>query len=81
MNVVGYTDLLSVEPGETLRVMASCTLPEYRADLVRLVHGDPNPEDPGVKEETIPSPINGSHPGREQHFPRGSYMGFPIRHP
>ena len=81
MNVVGYTDLLSVEPGETLRVMASCTLPEYRADLVRLVHGDPNPEGPGVKEETIPSPINDSHPGREQHFPRGSYIRVPDSPP
>ena len=77
MNVVGYTDLLSVEPGDTLRVMVSCTLPEYRADLVRLIHGDPNPDGPGVKEEIIPSPISGAHPGREQHYPRGSYVKVP----
>ena len=77
MNVVGYTDRLSVEPGEALKVMVSCPLSEYRADLVRLVHGDPNPEGPGVKEETIPSPINRQHSGRIQHFPRGSYVRVP----
>ena len=77
MNVVGYTDLLSVEPGETLRVMVSCALDEYRADLVRLIHGDPNPDGPGVKEEEVPSAIDGPHPGREQSFPRGSCVMVP----
>ena len=77
MNVVGYTDMLSVEPGEKLRVMVSCALEEYRADLVRLVHGDPNPDGPGVKEEEVPSAIDGLHPGREQSFPIGSYVTVP----
>ena len=77
MNVVGYTDLLSVEPGDTLRVMVSCALDEYRADLVRLIHGDPNPDGPGVNEEEVPSAIDGPHPGREQSFPRGSCVMVP----
>ena len=81
MNVVGYTDMLSVEPGEKLRVMVSCALEEYCADLVRLIHGDPNPDGPGVKEEAIPSEIDGLHPGREQLFPRGSYVTVPDAPP
>ena len=77
MNVVGYSDPMSVEPGQSVRVMVSCELPEYRADFVRVVQGDPNPEGPGVKEEVVSSPINGNHPGRKQVFPRGSYVTVP----
>lgn len=77
MKVVGYTDRISVEPGESVRVMVSCDLPEYRADLMRVAHGDPSPEGPGVKEEIVASPANGRYPGRRQALRRGSYVLVP----
>ena len=37
----GYADRLSVAPGETIEFKVSCDEPgSYRADLVRLIHGD-----------------------------------------
>ena len=77
MQVLGYTDRLSVQPGETLRFMVSSQRPTYRADLVRLIHGDENPEGPGVKEELIDSPVNGDYAGREQRLYSGSYTTVP----
>src|SRR5205807_3770705 len=43
MLITGYADRLSLQPGETIRFMVSAELPTYRADIVRLIHGDPNP--------------------------------------
>jgi hypothetical protein len=54
MKVVGYSDRLSGAAGETIQFMVSCQLPTYRADIVRLLHGDPNPHGPGFKEEFMP---------------------------
>ena len=77
MNIVGYSDRLSVRPGETLRFMVSCAHPAYRADIVRLIHGDPNPEGPGFKEEVVPVAINGEYAGRVQAIRAGSYAIVP----
>ena len=75
--IVGYSDRLSVRPDETVRFMVSCERPAYRADIVRLIHGDPNPEGPGFKEEVVPTPISGVYPGREQIIRTGSYAMVP----
>jgi N,N-dimethylformamidase len=77
MPVVGYADRLSVQPGETIRFMVRSELPRYRADLVRLVHGDTNPAGPGYREEPLDSPINRDYPGRLQAFPAGSHVVVP----
>ncbi len=74
MPVVGYADRLSVAQGETIRFMVSSKLPRYRADLVRLIHGDTNPEGPGLKEEVVESDINQTYPGRRQELTAGSYV-------
>ena len=47
--IVGYADRLSVQPGETIRFMVSSEEPEYRADIVRLIHGDAQPERAGIQ--------------------------------
>ena len=60
MKVVGYSDRLSVQPGQTIRFMVSCELPSYRADVVRLIHGDDNPKGPGFEEEAVSTAANGS---------------------
>ena len=72
--VVGYADRLSVRPGETIRFMVSSRFPQYRADLVRLIHGDTNPSGPGPKETQIESEFNRTFPGRSQDLHAGSYV-------
>ncbi len=77
--IVGYADQLGVAPGEAIRFMVSSESSRYRADVVRLVHGDPNPEGPGIKEIEIPTPVNGDYPGKRQDLPLGSYAIVPDR--
>ena len=75
--IVGYADRLSVQPGETIRFMVSSEAPEYRADIVRLIHGDANPNGPGFKETLIETPVSGDYAGRRQELPFGSYVVVP----
>ena len=74
MQVVGYSDQISLQPGDTVNIMVSCKQDNYQADFVRLMNGDNHPDGPGVKEEEIPSNITGKHPGRVQEFQHGSYI-------
>ncbi len=80
MDIVGYADRLTVAPGETIRFMVSTARPRYEASIVRLIHGDPNPAGPGVKEQPLPSAVDGTYPGREQRYHRGSYVLVVIDH-
>ena len=75
MNIVGYSDKVSVQPGENIKFMVSSKLDTYTADIVRLIHGDDNPKGPGFKEEFKES--LGEYKGREQHYPKGSYVIIP----
>ncbi len=75
--IVGYADQLGVAPGETIRFLVSSESPRYRADIVRLVHGDPNPEGPGIKEIEVETPVSGEYPGKHQDLPLGSYAVIP----
>ena len=61
--IVGYADRLRVQPGETIRFMVSSEVPRYRADIVRLIHGDANPSGPGIKETVVDTPANGEYAG------------------
>jgi N,N-dimethylformamidase len=69
----GYCDRLSVAPGERIELKVSCEEPgRYRADVVRLVHGDTNPAGPGFKEEVVETEVNGDYDGRLQPTDAGS---------
>ena len=72
--LIGYTDRLSVAPGEQIRFMVSTDLPSYNSSLVRLIHGDENPAGPGFKEERLVSAIDGRRAGRKQYARTGSYV-------
>ncbi len=74
LKLTGYSDPMSVRRGETINFMVSCALPSYRADIVRLIHGDPNPKGPGFKEELITTSVGGEYPGRVQDIRNGSYV-------
>ena len=74
MKVLGYSDRISVAPGESIRFHVSCDGPKtFRADIVRVICGDENPAGPGYKEELVPSPANRRYPGRKQDTLAGSY--------
>ena len=77
MDIVGYSDRLSVTPGEVIRFMVSTAAPTYEAAIVRLIHGDTNPHGPGFKEEILRTPADGVYPGREQPYHAGSYVEVP----
>ena len=81
MGIVGYADRLSVQPGETVQFMVSSQLPRYQAEIVHLIHGDPNPRGPGMKEEVIEATVNREYAGRNQELVVGSYVTVPDASP
>src|ERR1700733_675587 len=74
MKLIGYSDLLSVEAGQTLQFMVSSENPSYDAQLVRLIHGDRTSDGPGFKAQHLESAVNGHYRGRRQRLPQGSYV-------
>jgi N,N-dimethylformamidase len=78
LNIVGYGDRLSVAPGETIRFMVSAAEGRrYRAELLRVIHGDCNPQGPGFKAEQVASAFDGSYVGRQQEILAGSHVRVP----
>jgi N,N-dimethylformamidase len=75
MQIVGYSDRLSVPPGERIHFMVSCEGADtYRADIVQLIHGDTNPAGPGFKERDVQTPVSKEYPARTQAIHSGSYV-------
>ena len=81
LKITGYSDQISVAPGDSIKFMVNCEHPEYQAKIVRVVSGDLNPEGPGVIEEIIDTPANGTYPGRKQEIYAGSYAMVPSSAP
>lgn len=77
MPLVGYAAPWSVAPGERVRFMVSCEHPSYRAEVVRLLHGDDRPSAPGVREEAIGTDVDGDYAGVSQAYPIGSSVVVP----
>ncbi|MCB1489996.1 MAG: hypothetical protein KDJ88_21375, partial [Bauldia sp.] len=73
MKLTGYSDRWSVRPGETMTFHVHSVAPTYRAQLVRLIHGDENPYGPGFKEIEVASALDGSHEGAPRTIRKGSY--------
>ena len=77
--LIGYTDRLSARPGEALQVKVSSTADTpYRAELVRIISGDPNPEGPGVVTVPVAAGFAGDYPSRLQVTTLGSHMRADI---
>lgn len=74
MDVVGYADRFSVQPGETIEFMVSSHSLRYQARVVQLFHGDANPDGPGYKDQAIETPIEGEYWGRYQRIRAGSHI-------
>jgi N,N-dimethylformamidase len=75
LKILGYPDRLSVAPGEEIAFKVSLEEgTHFDARLVRVIHGDANPDGPGLKFRHIATPIDGRHPGKVQRIDAGSYM-------
>lgn len=82
LRLTGYGSKWSVEQGDSVGFHVNCDGPmSYRAELVKLIHGDTHPSGPGFKEEIIESPVNGTYPGRPQRIHAGSYGMVTDRRP
>jgi len=74
----GYSDRISVRPGETIRFMVSSLNDRpYHADIARLICGDDSPVGPGFKETPVTTAIDGEYAGRMQPIHDGSYVIVP----
>ena len=72
--ITGYLDRFSHRPGETFTAHVSLRDGgSYRARLVRVLSGDPNPEGPGVRFEDLSHRFDQSFDGRRQAIHLGSY--------
>lgn len=74
MKVVGYSDELSVRPGDRVNFFVSCDAERYHADIVKLVHGDTNPGGPGFKIEPVSTDVEADYAGRVQRIHAGSHV-------
>jgi N,N-dimethylformamidase len=75
LKITGYPDRYSVAPGEKIDFKISLEEGNhFDARIVRVVHGDCNPDGPGLKFRHIPTALDGKHPGRPQRIDAGSYM-------
>ncbi|MGH7052968.1 MAG: N,N-dimethylformamidase beta subunit family domain-containing protein [Stellaceae bacterium] len=71
--LIGYVDRFSARPGERIAVKVSCQRDEpYHADLVQVIHGDANPDGPGIKIKEIAAGFTGRYPSRRQPVHPGS---------
>jgi N,N-dimethylformamidase beta subunit-like, C-terminal len=66
VNIVGYTDPLSITPGGRIRAMVSTGAPSFRASLERLAGAG--------GAGALASEIDGTHHGTEQELRPGSYV-------
>jgi len=70
----GYSDRISVAPGDTIRFFVSCDGPaSYDARIVRLISADDNPAGAPYRDEAVKAPCNGKHPGKLQTIHAGSH--------
>ncbi|GAB5471137.1 MAG: large subunit of N,N-dimethylformamidase [Rhodospirillales bacterium] len=78
LRVTGYSDRFSARPGEEIKFYVHSEFEEpFQADIVRLIHGDTNPDGPGFKEELIHTPVSDVYPGLHQPIHAGSYILVP----
>lgn len=78
LRITGYSDKYSVCPGTSVKFYVNSEHNEdYDVQMVRLIHGDTNPEGPGYKEEELTAPCNRNFGGQNQRIHGGSYVIIP----
>ncbi|MHC9043928.1 N,N-dimethylformamidase beta subunit family domain-containing protein [Microbacterium saperdae] len=77
MTLTGYLNTLSAAPGEGVDLMISASAESVEVDMVRLQHGDDNPEGPGRKILAVPEFSARKVPGGLQDLHLGSCVVVP----
>lgn len=78
LRITGYSDKYSACPGDDVTFYVNSEKDEdYEATIVRLIHGDTNPEGPGFKETVVKSAVNKIYKGRQQKIHGASYVVVP----
>ena len=78
LRITGYSDKYTAFPGEEIKFYVNAEKNEnYEVQIVRLIHGDTNPEGPGYKDEEVGAECNGNYQGRNQKIHGGSYLIVP----
>ncbi|MGR8918271.1 MAG: N,N-dimethylformamidase beta subunit family domain-containing protein [Gammaproteobacteria bacterium] len=77
MKITAYADRISVAPGETINFMVNCEAKSFKADIVKLICGDLNPDGPGYKEKVVRTGASGTYKGRRQVIHAGSFAEVP----
>ena len=78
VSVTGYTDKPSVVEGETVSFYVTAdNATQAQVDIVRLIHGDENPEGPGFIEELVLSDFSGIKPVKKQFVDLGNAIRVP----
>ena len=73
ISITGYTDQVSVKPGETVDIKVSAeNIDTAHIEIVRILHGDEHPDGPGFIEVAVPSDVQGDHPVRKQFVDTGN---------
>lgn len=78
--IIGYSDPLSVAPGERIRFMVSCEADvlAYDATIVRMTDGDTRPAGCAARHAPVPGGVAGSFPGRKQAINPGTCIVVPA---
>ncbi len=72
--ITGYLDRFSHRPGESFTAYVSMRSPApFRARLVRVVSGDPNPDGPSLRLDDMAAVFDREYPGANQPIALGSY--------
>lgn len=75
IHITGYSDKISVTAGERIRFMVSVQdAQSYRAEIVRMINGNPDPAGPGAREERIATSVDDEYEGRPQPIHAGSHI-------
>ena len=78
-NLTGYVDRWSAKQGKPIRFMVSSTGgAPFDLRFVRHTCPDPNPHGPGYREIAMPSPLDGTRAGQQQHAFLGSFGRVPA---
>ena len=74
ITINGYSDVLSAGPGETIEFKVSSKSPRpFAAELVRVIHADPNPAGPGMRFEPLGQLFAGTFPSVDKPLLPGSF--------
>lgn len=74
IRIFGYADPLAAQAGQLIEFMISAEgTGEVKAELVRLIHGDFNPDGPGFIEEVVETDIPATLPVGRQYTQNGSF--------